>query len=92
MNDLKALFFVRTLEGDAAHNEVLMPQPGDPRARGSTIVSVRFADGEEMVGMTIRFPPNKPYFFIVPVDPDSNNIRILVNRSAIVSMDLQPAP
>jgi hypothetical protein len=90
--DLKALFFVRTLEGNPAHNEVRKPDPADSRARGSTIVSLRFADGEEMVGLTIRYPPNRPYFFIVPVDATSNNIRILVNRAAVVSMEEVPQP
>jgi hypothetical protein len=88
--DLKALFFVRTLEGNPAHQEGRNPEPADSRARGSTLVSLRFADGEEMVGLTIRYPPNRPYFFIVPVDPKSNNIRILVNRAAVVSMGEVP--
>jgi hypothetical protein len=90
--DLKALFFVRTLEGDSTRAEKKEADPADPRARGSTLVSLRFADGEEMVGWTIRFPPNRPYFFIVPVDTTSNNIRILVNRAAVTSMDALPLP
>lgn len=86
LDELKALFFVRSLEGDAAHNEQRTPEPGDSRGRGSTYVSLRFEDGEEMLGMTIRYPPNRPYFFIVPVDTSSNNIRILVNRASVTSM------
>ncbi len=96
LDDLKALFFVRSLEGDAAHNEQRTPEPGDSRGRGSTYVSLRFEDGEEMVGMTIRYPPNRRYFFIVPVDTTSNNIRILVNRAAVTFMEAvtpgDPAP
>lgn len=88
--DLKALFFVRTLDGDPERNEVLKADPADSRARGSTLVSLRFTDGEEMMGLTIRFPPNRPYFFIVPVDPASNNIRILVNRDAVAAMEAVP--
>jgi hypothetical protein len=93
LSDLKALFFVRTLEGNPAHREQRRLEPGDKRAHGSTIVSLRFADGEEIVGLTIRYPPNRPYFFVVPVDPGSNNIRILVNRAAVVAMEaLPPSP
>jgi hypothetical protein len=87
LTDLKALFFVRTLDGNPERKEVLKADPADSRARGSTLVSLRFTDGEEMMGLTIRFPPNRPYFFIVPVDPASNNIRILVNRDAVASME-----
>ena len=41
-----------------------------------------------MVGMTIRYPPNRTYFFLNPVDPKSNNLRILVNREAVTEMEL----
>lgn len=88
LEDLKALFFVRTLEGNPEHKEVRVPDPGDRRARGSNVVSLTFRDGEKLVGMTIRYPPNKPYFFVIPVDPKSNNIRILVNRDAVTGMEL----
>lgn len=85
--DLKALFFVRSLEGNPQHHENLIPEEGDPRSRGLTPVRVVFEDGEVIVGLTIRYPPNKPFFFLVPVDTASNNIRILVNGSALVSME-----
>lgn len=86
LSELKALFFVRSLEGNRERTEQSELDPADPRARGSSLVSLRFADGEEIVGLTIRYPPNKPYFFVVPVDPGSNNLRILVNREAVVAM------
>ncbi len=87
LSDLKALFYVRTLEGDPTRKEVRTPDPDDTRSRGSTVVTLHFIDGEVMVGLTIRYPPNRPHFFVVPVDPASNNIRVLVNRAAIVSID-----
>jgi hypothetical protein len=87
LNDLKALFFVRTLEGDAEHDEERAVDPEDRRALGSTVVRLTFGDGEEMTGLTNRYPPTQPFFFIVPVDPGSNNLRILINRSAVVAMD-----
>jgi hypothetical protein len=87
LTDLKALFFVRSLEGNPTHKEARALAPGDARSRGSTLVTLRFADGEAIIGLTIRFPPNKPYFFVVPVDTKSNNIRILINRDAVTSME-----
>jgi hypothetical protein len=85
--DLKALFFVKSLEGNPDHNEGGRLDPADPRSRGLTLVSLRFADGEVITGLTIRYPPNRPFFFVLPVDQRSNNIRILVNRAAVVSME-----
>jgi len=90
MNRLKALFFVRSLDGDPGRDDQLELEPGDTRSRGSCLVRLRFGDGEEMVGLTIRYPPNRPFFFIVPVDAASNNMRILINREAILSMEELP--
>ena len=92
LSDLKALFFVRSFDGDSGRDEGRKLEPNDSRSRGSTLLSLTFADGEVMVGLTIRYPPNRPYFFLVPVDSDSNNIRILINRSAVAAMEpLSPA-
>ena len=87
LSDLKALFFVRSLDGDPKRDEGLVPGEKDPRSRGMALVKLRFADGETIVGLTIRYPPNRPYFFVLPVDQESNNIRILVNREAVVAME-----
>jgi hypothetical protein len=87
LQDLKALFFVRSLDGNSATNDQKNLDPKDTRARGSTPIKVSFEDGETISGLTIRFPPHKPYFFIVPADPKSNNIRILINKSAVVAME-----
>jgi hypothetical protein len=86
LRDLKALFFVRSLDGNPDRKERKSPDPLDPRTRGSKIVGLRFADGEFLVGLTLAFPPKRPYFFTLPVDPKSNNVRVLVNRDAVVSM------
>lgn len=92
LSDLKALFFVRSLEGNKSTNDQSALDPKDTRTRGSTAIKVRFDDGETIAGLTIRFPPNKPYFFIVPADPKSNNLRILINKSAVVAMEKLAEP
>jgi len=84
--DLKALFFVKSLGGNAAHHEAMAPTEGDPRLVGGKPVAVIFKDREKIVGVTNRFPPNKPFFFMLPIDPRSNNLRILVNKSAAISI------
>jgi hypothetical protein len=85
--ELKALFFVKTLEGDAAHNEAMNAAPGDSRGRGSHLLDMRFRDGERLVAFANRYPPTGSFFFVAPVDTRSNNIRILVNRAEVVSID-----
>jgi hypothetical protein len=89
--EAKALFFVRSFEGDAAHRERHEVASDDPRLRGSTVVRITFHDGETLTGLTNRYPPIRDFFFVLPVDPASNNIRILVNRAAMKTLEPLPA-
>lgn len=84
--DLKALFFVKDHAGNSQHQEAMAPTPGDIRLVGSHKLAVKFHDGETIVGVTNRFPPLGRYFFMLPIDPNSNNVRILVNREATASI------
>ncbi|MGH7710155.1 MAG: DUF6982 domain-containing protein [Gemmatimonadaceae bacterium] len=86
LRELKALFFVKSLNGDARHSEGMELQPADRRQFGSALVELTFADGERMVGLTNRATPNRDFFFVLPVDSRSNNIRVLVNRGALKSI------
>ena len=86
LSDLKALFFVKDVVGDPTHDEGTAPTHGDPRLVGGKPIAVEFADGERIIGATNRYPPNRPFFFMVPVDPESNNIRILINRDAATAI------
>lgn len=87
LEHLKALFYVRSLEGNPRRHERRIPDPADPRARATTVMTVVFEDGEVATGMTMRYPPTDAFFFMVPVDADSNNVRILVNRAAVAVME-----
>jgi hypothetical protein len=85
--DLKALFFVKSHEGDAAHNEAMAVADADARVRGSVVVDLQFKDGERLVALANRFPPVGNVFFVVPVDAKSNNLRILVNREQVAMLE-----
>lgn len=87
LNTVKALFFVRSATGDSKRNDAKAMVPGDSRVMGARRVRVMFADKEEIVGLMNRYPPITPYFFMLPIDPLSNNVRILVNRAAVKEMD-----
>jgi hypothetical protein len=82
LRDLKALFFVKDLVGNSMRNESADPTPGDSRLLGARRVCVEFRDGETLTGTTPRFPPIKQFFYVIPIDPKSNNLRVLVNRHA----------
>ena len=79
--ELKAVFFVRDLTGDAAYNESkVFPPDAHPAGRK---VQVEFTDGETIVGTTQGYQPDRPGFFVVPVDPRSNNERCFVVMTAV---------
>jgi hypothetical protein len=82
---------VRSLAGDPEHQEGTAIEPSDARVRGAYRIAVTFADGEQLVGLTVRYPPVKPFFFVLPADAVSNNARVLVNRAAVKSMSQPPA-
>jgi hypothetical protein len=79
--DLKAVFFVKNLTGDAAYNEG-KAFASDARAAGRKVL-VEFKDGETIVGTTQGYQPDRPGFFVVPVDPKSNNDRCFVVMAAV---------
>lgn len=90
LRDTKALFFVKSAKGDPERKEARDPVPGDSRLVGAKRVRVVFSDKEEIVGLMNRYPPITPFFFMLPIDPLSNNIRMLVNRAAVRQMVEQP--
>lgn len=85
--DLKALFFVKDFAGDKDYGERQEVDPADPRVRGAKTLTLRFLDGETLVALSSGYSADRPFFFVVPADPDSNNIRILVNRAAVLSVE-----
>jgi hypothetical protein len=89
--EVKALFFVKSPGGRPEYIEATLPATADSRLVGARRVRVVFADREEIIGLMNRYPPIAPFFFMLPIDPESNNIRILVNRAAVKQMGEVPA-
>ena len=74
IGELKAVFFVNTLEGRPGHIE----RTDMERAGLGKKIKVHFKDGETMFGYTNGYAPGRPAFFLFPVDPDSNNQRVFI--------------
>jgi hypothetical protein len=85
--DLKALYFVKDLIGDPERDDSQEPMEDDIRRRGSRLMEIIFMDDERLVVLCNSFPPRGDRFFVLPVDLESNNSRILVNRGAVAAMN-----
>jgi len=81
IKDLKCVFFVRDFEGNPGHNE--QKQFADDGKYAGRKVEVIFKDGELMTGTTMGYTPNRPGFFLSPVDQMSNNLRVFVVSSVV---------
>jgi hypothetical protein len=79
--DLKAVFFVKDFAGRPEYNEVKAFDTARPLSGRK--IRVVFTDGEEMVGVTQGYQPDRPGFFVTPADPGSNNLRCFVVSSAV---------
>lgn len=78
--DLKALFFVRDLSGSKDHVEGNEFDPSRPPP--GRRLKVVFRDGETLVGTTAGYQRERPGFFLVPADADSNIERCYVVASS----------
>jgi hypothetical protein len=81
MKELKAVFFVRDFKGNPQYNERKNFLEGD-KGHGRKL-EVTCIDDELLVGSTLGYDPSRKGFFLFPVDPESNNIRIFAVSSAV---------
>jgi len=78
---LKAVFFVKTFEGDKEYAERKAFMEGEkPSGRK---VEVTFRDGEKMQGSTLGYRAEKTGFSLFPADSKHNNMRVFVVSSAL---------
>ena len=81
---LKAIFFVKSYEGDSDH----VKDNSFERARGQgRRLVVTFKDGEMLAGFSMGYNPNSQGFFLIPADPDSNNSRAYILNSALKKVE-----
>jgi hypothetical protein len=86
-SDLKAVFFVKSLEGKQDHplTKDVSEEKGEPGTRMK--VKITFLDGETLMGTTQGYTLEREGFFIVPLEEDSNNLRIFVISKAVKTVD-----
>ena len=91
MAKLKAVFFVKDLDGHVHPPRRKDFLPDDPNRANGRPVAALFKDGELIVGYTLSYNPDRQGFFLLPVDPADNNLRIFVIKKATKTLKLGPA-
>lgn len=77
-SDLKAIFFVKSLEGRKQPKNISKLLEEEEDKKGIMKVKVTFFDGETIIGTTYGYSREREGFFLLPLEKDSNNIRIFV--------------
>ena len=84
ISSLKALFFVRSFEGNPKHVEILDLESATGHGRR---IVVTFTDGEVISGFTTGYSKDKPGFFLIPGDPKTNNARVFVVGASVKKVE-----
>ena len=79
IENIKAIFFVRDLNGVQGYNYNYKDNiPG-----GGKRIQVEFNDGEIIVGYVLGYSPKRQGFFMTPADLGGNNFRIYALAAAV---------
>ncbi|HEY3176534.1 MAG TPA: hypothetical protein VGK94_12330 [Candidatus Polarisedimenticolia bacterium] len=92
LEELKAVFHVRTFEGNPTHPRTkqsigVIPEPRFERVMDEgRKVALEFVDGERLWGYAESCGQEDRGFFFFPTDPSDNNMRIYVVKSSLKEM------
>jgi hypothetical protein len=87
LSELKAVFFVKSLEGRQGPPSLKGLMEEKLNAPGLMKAKITFFDGEILVGTTQGYTHEREGFFVVPLERDSNNLRIFVVSSAVKKIE-----
>lgn len=83
IKDLKAVFFVKSFEGNSKYQE----RADSERVGLGRKIIVQFKDREKLVGYTQGFSRDRAGFIVFPSDPNSNNDKVFVVTAATDKVD-----
>lgn len=89
--ELKAVFFVSSLVGDPARQDIRGFVDGPIETQKGKKIAVRFRDGELLCGYTLSWTPDREGFFVFPADTAGNNQRVFVITAATREVKAGPA-
>jgi hypothetical protein len=87
LHELKAVFFVKSLEGNTNY---CCPEPKEDELKSLSGMKLKvcFSDGECIYATTRGYSPARKGFFMLPLDPHDNNACIYVIKTAATSIEV----
>jgi hypothetical protein len=89
--ELKAIFFVKDLMGDAKRSDLRGFISAPSETQQGKKLAVRFKDGELLCGYSLTYSPDRDGFFVFPADGAGNNTRIYVISTSTAEVKAGPA-
>ena len=89
-SELKAVYFVKDFTGSPGRRDIDGFNIPGTVVQGKKI-AVTFPDGELLCGTTLSYTPGRAGFFLLPIDPGSNNLRIYVISTSATEVKAGPA-
>jgi len=83
IDELKAVFFVKSFDGRKDHIDEYSFEKTKGYGRKCVVM---FPDGEIIAGYTSGYSKDRPGFFMIPAEPDSNNARVFIVNRAVKSL------
>ncbi len=85
-DNLKAIFFVKTLKGNRTYVEKKKFEEITGAGSRGLKIRVKFPDGEVIRGTSYDYSKKFKGFFIIPVDPRGNNEKVYVISDAALDV------
>ena len=86
--DCKAIFFVKSLEGDKDYSEKKRFDEINSSSLRGLKIKIEFYDGEIIRGVSLGYNKTRKGFYIIPLDPGCNNERIYVVAASVKDVKL----
>lgn len=87
VNSLKALFFVKTLQGNPNYRGPVFSEDKIKELAGMKL-RILFKDGEVMYVTSEGYSPARSGFFAIPIDRNCNNEKMFVNSTSTESIKI----
>lgn len=83
LSEIKAIFYVRTFQGDSKRVKPKDISEKSLDGMPGVKLKITFKDGEVMFGTANAYSPGRTGFFMTPADRNSNNERVFVVAGSI---------